>query len=135
MLISVADGEEALSPQMLPDGESVLFTVQQSRAGEWADQVVVQSLATKERRVVIEGGRDARYVETGHLVYTRRGALLAVPFSLRTLSVTPGAVPLVDVAGAAMTTASSTAGARTVALLQFSLSKTGSLVYRATLSS
>ena len=91
--------------------------------------VVVQSLATKARRVLVEDGRDARYVETGHLVYTRRGALLAVPFNLRTLSVTGGAVPLVDVAGEAMTTTPTTAGDPTSALLQFSLSKAGSLVY------
>ena len=39
-------------------------------------------LATGERVVLIEGGRDARYVETGHLVYALNGVVTAVAFDL-----------------------------------------------------
>ena len=32
-------------------------------------QIVVQSLETGVRKTLIEGGSDARYVPTGHIVY------------------------------------------------------------------
>ena len=38
-------------------------------AGRSENQAVIQSVATGERRVLIEDARDARYVSTGHLVY------------------------------------------------------------------
>ena len=50
--------------------------------------IAVQSLATGERKVLIEGGADARYIPTGHLVYMREGTLMAVPFNLDRLAVT-----------------------------------------------
>jgi hypothetical protein len=67
----------AHGPQMLPGGEAVLFTLRRGTTTNWNDaQIVVQTLATGERRVVIEGGTDARYLPTGHLVYARGGVLL-----------------------------------------------------------
>jgi serine/threonine-protein kinase len=84
-------------PQLLPDGQVVMFTITRTLFPTWDDtQVVVQSLITGERKVVVEGGADARYVSTGHVIYVRRATLMAVPFSLETLSVTGGAVALVD---------------------------------------
>ena len=54
----------------------------------WDDaQIVVYSLETGERKVLIDGGRDARYVPTGHVVYVLDGTLLAVPFDVDTLEV------------------------------------------------
>ena len=50
----------------------------------------MQSLVTGERALLIENGADARYVPTGHLVFTRLGTLMAVPFDLETLSLTGG---------------------------------------------
>ena len=38
-------------------------------------QIEAVSLATGERRVVVEDAADARYVPTGHLVFARRGVL------------------------------------------------------------
>ena len=43
----------------------------------------MQSLETDERIVLIEGGRDARYLLTGHLVYGLNGVLLPRPFARR----------------------------------------------------
>jgi len=68
----------------------------------------------------LRGGRDARYVETGHLVYARSGTLLAVPFDLARLEVTGGPVPLVE----GVRDAGATTGAT-----HFSVSVDGSLVY------
>lgn len=57
-------------PQMLPDGESVLFSVTRALGNTRWDQadIVVQSIRTGQRMVVLRGGSDAHYVATGHLV-------------------------------------------------------------------
>ena len=43
-------------------------------------QVVVQSLKSRQRKILVEGGSDARYLPTGHLVYALGGSLFAVVF-------------------------------------------------------
>ena len=92
--VDAENRERAQSPQVLPDGRTVLFTIGQS---DWSEaQIVVQSLDTGERRLVIEGGTDAHYLPTGHLVYALAGNLLAVPFDLDRLEVIGGPVPLVE---------------------------------------
>ena len=96
-IISVEDGEAVLGPQMLPGGDFVLFTLRPSGTTSWdASQIVVQSLANSERTVLIEGGRDARYVPTGHLVYALEGTLLAQAFDLDQLAMRGGPVALVE---------------------------------------
>ena len=70
LLVPVGADEQILRPQMLPDGEWVLFTVLGADQTSWDEaQIVVQSVATGERTVLIQGGRDGRYLPTGHLVY------------------------------------------------------------------
>jgi len=56
-------------------------------------------LKSGERKVLVEGGSDARYVPTGHLLYVRSGTLLAVPFDLKRLEVNGAAVPIVEGVG------------------------------------
>ena len=121
-VIPVEDGEFAHGPQLLPGGEWVLFTWRPAGVTSWDQaQIVVQSLATNERVVLIDGGRDARYLPTGHLVYGLNNVLLAVPFDPETRQVRGGAVPLVeDVAGIAVASAG---------VMQFSVAASGSLVY------
>jgi eukaryotic-like serine/threonine-protein kinase len=112
-------GESAHGPQLLPGGRAVLFTL--ATGGDWNEaQIVVHLLDSGERKVVLRGGRDARYLETGHLVYARGGTLLAAPFDLGQLAVIGGPVPLVE--------GVSDAGAVTGAT-HFSLSRNGSLIY------
>ncbi|MCZ6768011.1 MAG: protein kinase [Acidobacteria bacterium] len=81
-----------VSPQVLPDGETVLFTV---RSGS-DSQIVVQSLETLERRVVLERAVGARYVPSGHLVYPQSGTLMAVAFDLGQLEVTGSPIPILE---------------------------------------
>ena len=96
-LIGVGQGEWAHGPQLLPDGNWVLFTFRPSPQDSWdRAQIVVQSIATGERIVLIEHGRDARYIPTGHLVYGLNGVLLSVPFDVRARRVTGPAIPLVE---------------------------------------
>jgi Tol biopolymer transport system component len=114
-------------PQFLPDGDTVLSTVTRSGFPSWDDTLVVaQSLATGERRVLIEGGADARFVPTGHLVFLRRGTLMAVPFDARRLQVSGAPVGLIaDVMQAAnIQPLQIDTGAG-----QFAVSDSGSLVY------
>ena len=119
LVIQVGEGERILRPQMLPGDEWVLFTVRE-RSRDWDEaQIVMQSVTTDERRVLINGGQDGRYVPTGHLVYGLNSVLFAVPFDVDSREVTGGPVPLVE-----GVTAASTTGA-----VQFSVSSTGSLVY------
>ena len=93
--VKVEAAEVAQGPQMLPGGRAILFTL--ARFGEWdTAQIVVQSLESGRRQVVVERGADVRYVPTGHLVYALGGTLLAVPFDVTRLAVTGAAVPLVE---------------------------------------
>jgi serine/threonine-protein kinase len=120
MLIPVENGELAVSPQMLPGGEWLLFTLRLAGVSQWDQaQIVMQSLATRERTVLVEGGRDGRYLPTGHLVYARGEGLLAVPFDLGARRVTGGPVPLVQ----------DLASVSPFGAAQFSVADNGSLVY------
>jgi protein kinase-like protein/WD40 repeat protein len=75
-------------PDVLPGGKSVLLTVSTADTDSWDDaRIEVLSLESGQPRVLIEGGTCARYVRSGHLVYARKGKLLAVPFSLDRLQV------------------------------------------------
>ena len=73
---------------MLPDGDTVIFTIEDASKPFDDARIVAQSIRTGERRVLIDGGSFGRYLPTGHLLYARSNALLAVPFDLRRLSVT-----------------------------------------------
>jgi serine/threonine-protein kinase len=58
----------------------------------------VLSLETGEQKILIEDGRQATYVNTGHLIYeqTATGNLMAVSFDLATLEVTSGPVTVLQ---------------------------------------
>ena len=119
-LIAVEDGQWAHGPQMLPGGEALLYTVA-AGPGAWdTAQIVVEQLATGDRTVLIEGGRDGRYLPTGHLVYVLNSVLLAVPFDSAALVVTGGPVSLVE----GIRVAPAQTGAA-----HFSVADTGALVY------
>ncbi len=113
-------------PRMLPGGDAVLFTMQRSLFRWDNAQVVVQSLSTGERTVVVENGADARYVDSGHVVFVRSGTLMAVPFDLDRLEATGGAVALIEGVTQATNVLSSDFD---TGAAQFALSDVGDLVY------
>ncbi len=98
ILVTVNDGEIAHGPQMLPDGRTVLFTVATGTGTDRWDKakVVVQSSRSGERKTLIDGGSDGRYLPTGHIVYALGGTLFAVSFDLRRLEITSEPVPIVE---------------------------------------
>jgi serine/threonine-protein kinase len=81
-----SDGERVFGPQLLPDGKALLFSV--SAGSSWGanGKVVVQSLASGERKVLVEGGAsDPRYLPTGHLLYVKGGVVHGVGFDASAL--------------------------------------------------
>jgi len=105
-------------PQILPGGNAILFTI--GTRGIYDDaSIAIKSLKTGERKVLIEGGSYARYSPTGHLLYSRAGNLLAVPFSLDQLEVTGTPIRVLE---GVLTHTLTGAG-------QFDFSKNGSLAY------
>jgi eukaryotic-like serine/threonine-protein kinase len=125
-IITVEPGELAAGPQMLPDGEHVLFTVADDEGGEerWdTAQIVAQSLKSGERRVLISGGSDAHYVpSTGHIVYAYGSSLRAVTFDISRLQVTSRTESIVE--GVRRAGVAAPTGAA-----QFAFSSSGTLAY------
>jgi len=105
-------------PHILPGGKAVLFTIG-LRLGR-SFQIAALSLETGEKKILIENGRQARYVETGHLIYEQAatGNLMAVSFDLASLEVTSDPVPILQ-------------GVRkhVVAYVEYAISDNGTLVY------
>jgi len=83
-------------PQKLPDGNSLLMTFNENLTNWDLSTIVVDRLDTGERKILIRGGTDARYLPTGHLVYAVESTVFAVPFDLARLEVTGGPVPVVE---------------------------------------
>ncbi|HVQ16179.1 MAG TPA: protein kinase, partial [Vicinamibacterales bacterium] len=101
-LAKVDTDEQASGPQVLPGGEFLIFSIAKEQDGnERYDKarIVVQSLATGERRTLIEGGSEARYLPTGHLLYALGGSILAVSFDPARQMVTGGTVSVVEGVG------------------------------------
>ena len=82
-------------PHILPNGKSVLFGVYLP-PNDYRTEVL--SLDTGEQKIILESGKDAVYVETGHLIYEQAGTgnLMAVPFDLASLGVTGDPVPVLQ---------------------------------------
>jgi serine/threonine-protein kinase len=122
-LVSVATDEWAYGPQMLPGGRVLTYTLAKGSDDERWDkaQIIAHSLADGTKRVLIEGGSDARYLPTGHLVYSVSGTTFAVPFDAESLMVTGTPVPVM--VGVRRPTGLATGAA------QLSVSTNGTLAY------
>src|SRR5262249_34259919 len=89
-VIHVNAGEQAHGPHLLPDGNHMLVTIAHDNTiNRWNNaKIVLFSLSNGEHRDLFEGGSDARYLPTGHLIYAHLGTLLAIPFDLSSLTTT-----------------------------------------------
>jgi serine/threonine-protein kinase len=123
-IIRLKEGETAHRPQLLPDGDGLLFTLttETGREGWDTAQIVVESITSHERQVVVRGGTDGRYLPTGHLLYARGPDLLAAPFDLRTKRTGTG-IPIVEDVRRALSANAGGADA------QAAVANDGSLVY------
>jgi serine/threonine-protein kinase len=123
-IIQVGVGELADTPQMLPDGEHVLFTLARAAEGRtrWdTARVVVQSLRSGERTTLIDAGSSVRYMR-GRLFYAVGGVIFAVPFDASRLITRGTPVPVIQ--GVARSTGAVTGVAHVA------LSETGTVYYR-----
>ncbi|MFC1553363.1 protein kinase [candidate division KSB1 bacterium] len=75
-------------PEFLPDGNTVLFTIRKSgKFMNW--RMAKLSLDTETWQILLEeGGTDAHYSSTGHIVYALAGLLKIAPFDLENLEIT-----------------------------------------------
>ena len=118
-----------LLPHMLPGDQTVIFTVTHTLLPTWEDtEIIAQSLVTGARKVLVKQGADGRYLSSGHLVFVRRGTVMAVRFDLERLEVTGGAVALI---GDVLQAANASSEQFDTGAAQFSVSSSESLLYLA----
>jgi serine/threonine-protein kinase len=86
-------------PQMLPDGKALLFTYALDVNSNANMQIMIQSLESGERKVLVKGGLGLQYLPSGHIVYKLENNLFAVPFDLDKLEVTGGYVSVLEGVG------------------------------------
>jgi serine/threonine-protein kinase len=105
-------------PQILPGGK-VLFT-SNARTNDYEDsEIVVYSMASRQRKTILRGGFYARYLPSGHVAYVHEGTLFAVPFDLQRLEITGQTAAALE----GVMTNPAPGGA------QFSFSENGNLAY------
>ncbi len=115
-------------PQLLPGGTAVLYAEGPYSVGAPSEEfnVIVESLETGDRIVVVEGGTDPAHLESGHIVFVRSGTLMAVPFDAANLEVSGDPVivleDLMQAEGGSNTTLDVGNG-------QYSVSRSGTLAY------
>jgi serine/threonine-protein kinase len=104
-------------PELLPDGDHVLFTNYVTPADKSTLEVI--SLNSGKRQIVFRGGYFGRYV-SGHILFTRNATVMEVPFDAGALKVTGTAVQLpIEIESRASN-----------GWAAFAVSRTGTLVYR-----
>ena len=110
VVLKINPGEAADGPQMLDGGRLLLFALATEAGAERWDrsQIIVQSVASGERHVLVRGGSAARYLPTGlgsparaernggHLVYAVGSSLFATPFDLTRLEARGTPVPIIE---------------------------------------
>ena len=100
-IVAIDNADEMIrSPQLLPDGRTVLFTVaKRNDEVRWANAEIAVQSTTGPRRTIVRGAGDAQYVASGHIVYTRDGGLMAAPFDAARQQLLGPAVPVLEGVG------------------------------------
>ena len=112
------------TPSMLPGGTDALIAVYSTPPNADTAFIDVVSLKDRSRKTVARGGTAARYVSSGHLLYSNRNTVFAMPFDVATREPRGAAVPvLTDVAY------DPAAG-----IPQMDISRDGTVVYRRNVS-
>src|SRR5262249_19220666 len=95
-LTELAGGEVIHAfPQLLPGGKAVLF-VSYSAGSPVVGNIEVLTLADRRRKVLVKEATSPRYLQTGHLIYTKDSTLFAVSFDLDKLEVRGTHVPILN---------------------------------------
>jgi serine/threonine-protein kinase len=107
-------------PDILPGGRAALMTILPSSGRLDDARVAVLDLDTGEVTPVVQGGHNARYLESGHLVYIAGARLHAVAFDLSRRRIRGAPQPVVS----DLTSVGSAYG-----VAHFDVSEDGTLVY------
>jgi serine/threonine-protein kinase len=106
-------------PCALPGGKAVLSTVTTAETATFDDaRIVAISLATGQRKILLEGGTSPRY-SSGYLLYAHDGKILAVRFDPDRL----------EVQGQPFTALEGVQMSRNTGVANFDVSATGDLAY------
>ena len=83
-------------PRALPGSNNILVTVSDDEQSVGIGSIDLYDMDTGELSTIIETASNARYVESGHIVFVRDSALWAVPFNLTSLQKTGVEVPVIQ---------------------------------------
>ena len=130
VVVPLIQGETIQGVSALPRGAGILFAVAQGRdpgvaptIDLWDSGTIVVQPPTGERKTLISGGSEPRYLSSGHLLYARGGTLFAAPFDLKRLAVSGTGVPVLE------GVARSILGRTSSGFAQADVSANGSLIY------
>jgi serine/threonine-protein kinase len=108
-------------PHAIRGGQAVLFVGAGSNNNYDDANILVQSLKTGQKKIVLRGGYQPHYVTSGHLVYIHEATLFAVPFDVQQLAMVGSPVPVLE----GVSNSPNSGGA------QFAISDNGALAYLA----
>jgi serine/threonine protein kinase/Tol biopolymer transport system component len=85
-------------PSFLPDGKHVLFTVGLNSSPDYYENATIDvvDIETGERKKLIKDASTARYINTGHILFSRSGILYIVPFDPDKLEITGQPLPVLE---------------------------------------
>jgi serine/threonine protein kinase len=108
-------------PHFLPDGKTVLFTVGLQNSPDYYEEASIDALDinTGKRKTILNNASSVKYSNSGHLIYSHKGVLYAVPFDLDHLDITGAPVNVVDDLN----------GDATSGAMHYDISNNGTLVY------
>ena len=108
-------------PDLLPDGQTVIFTVGTDRNPNNYDdaQIAAYSLDSGERRVLLEGATMGRFVRPDKLAFSRKGVLYLASLDLETLQIARDPTPALEGLG----------GDPSSGVAYFDVSSNGTLAY------
>jgi Tol biopolymer transport system component len=84
------------TPHLLPGGQAMLYTAGVADGDTLGVRVMAHRFDTGETSVLLEDAADARFLASGHLLYMRRGTLLAAPFDAERVALTGPAIGVLD---------------------------------------
>ena len=91
-----AGEQDYMSPELLPDGKTVVFVVRRASEGNSRFSIAARALVSGEQKIVVENGVFPRYVREGYLLYVQGSVLTGSRFDAARLAVVGPAIPLLN---------------------------------------